>query len=275
MRGTLNYQRPGPSATDVASLTSVRTTNTTPEALTPTDRTLLVDAASAVKTVTVPAAADNVGKIFTVKKIDSSVNTVTVDFNSIETSDGDLTEVLTTQYAHVTFQSDGSNWHVIASSAASIGEADSVEFMFVADDTGPSDITVGLFDGFICPSGSLKGIKADVLIPNGMDRSVNPTLHVHLFVQAVGAGADDLELELTVTAVSNDEQVDQAVDEVVDQTLAITNVLEDHQSTTFAISATKILAGTHHLALHVSRKASDAFTGDIALLVGGKLDFTR
>ncbi len=53
-----------------------------------------------------------ISKIFNIKKIDSSVNTVTID-NGIDLIDGVGTKVLTTQYESISLQWDGTNYHVI------------------------------------------------------------------------------------------------------------------------------------------------------------------
>jgi hypothetical protein len=91
------------------------TGNTT---LNATHSTLLVNASGNV-TITLPAAAsvynstDDVGRIYTIKKIDTDANRVVIDGNGSETIDGAATAVITTQYESVTIQSDGSNWHIL------------------------------------------------------------------------------------------------------------------------------------------------------------------
>lgn len=47
-------------------------------------------------------------------KIDSSVNSVTIDANGSETINGSLTYVLSNQWDAVGIVSDGSNWFVVA-----------------------------------------------------------------------------------------------------------------------------------------------------------------
>lgn len=82
--------------------------------LTTAHHTLRVDATSANRTVTLPAASGCSGRIYVVKKIDSSGNTVTIDGNASETIDGALTKVLTAQYEKTMIQSNGSSWDVLA-----------------------------------------------------------------------------------------------------------------------------------------------------------------
>jgi hypothetical protein len=76
--------------------------------------TVLVDATSGNLTVTLPLAADASDRRYTVKKIDVSANTVTIDGDGAETIDGSATQVLTTQYARITVQCDGSAWWILS-----------------------------------------------------------------------------------------------------------------------------------------------------------------
>lgn len=82
-----------------------------------TDRTVLVDATDDDLVVSLPSAASafngQVGHIYTVTKIDSSANTVTLDGDGAETIGGEATHELATQFASVTIQSDGTGWVVL------------------------------------------------------------------------------------------------------------------------------------------------------------------
>ena len=51
-------------------------------------------------------------KIVTIKKKDSSANTVTIDADGANTIDGVATKVISTQYDKLTIQWDGTNWHI-------------------------------------------------------------------------------------------------------------------------------------------------------------------
>jgi hypothetical protein len=77
--------------------------------LTTSDRFITVDASGASRTVFVPAASGNTGIVWTVKKIDSSSNTVTIDPDASETIDGAATFVLTAQNQAISFTSNGTN----------------------------------------------------------------------------------------------------------------------------------------------------------------------
>lgn len=78
-----------------------------------TDHTILVNATSANRTVTLPAVATNAKRRYEIKKIDASANTVTIDGNASETIDGTTTKVLTTQYQSVAIHCDGATWWIV------------------------------------------------------------------------------------------------------------------------------------------------------------------
>lgn len=78
-----------------------------------THETLLVDASGAARIITLPARSDVEGRVYTVKKIDSSANTVTVTRAGLDTIDGATTVVLSTQYQARTVQAGPSEWNII------------------------------------------------------------------------------------------------------------------------------------------------------------------
>jgi hypothetical protein len=94
----------GPSITSVSATTTLDATH----------YTVKVDASGAARTINLPAAGSSQRRVYIIKKIDSSANTVTIDANSTETIDGALTKVINTQWAGYQIQSDGTNWMVIA-----------------------------------------------------------------------------------------------------------------------------------------------------------------
>ena len=77
-----------------------------------TDSAIMADATDGNITVTLPAVATNKGRLLTIKKIDSSANTVTIDGSGSETIDGDTTKVISSQYDSITIISDGSAWYI-------------------------------------------------------------------------------------------------------------------------------------------------------------------
>jgi hypothetical protein len=77
------------------------------------DRVITCDASGGAFTITLPAASGRTGRIYHIKKTDSSANGVTVDGNASETIDGSTTVILSSQHDSIMIVSDGSNWHII------------------------------------------------------------------------------------------------------------------------------------------------------------------
>lgn len=78
-----------------------------------TSAVILADATTASFTIDIPAAATMTGQCLTIKKIDPSAKTVTVDGDGTETIDGGLTQVIGTQYVSITILSDGTEWFIL------------------------------------------------------------------------------------------------------------------------------------------------------------------
>lgn len=81
-----------------------------PYAALPEDEYIECDATSGNIVVDLPAVSN--GKVFIVKKVDASANTVTVDGNGAETIDGAATQVLTTQYDTLVIRGVGGHWSI-------------------------------------------------------------------------------------------------------------------------------------------------------------------
>ena len=98
------FSAPAPIIYSPTSTTSV--TETSGEVV------VLADATSGNLTVNLPTAVANTAKI-SIKKIDSSANTVIIDGSTTETIDGSLTKTIEFQYTSVSLISNGSNWFII------------------------------------------------------------------------------------------------------------------------------------------------------------------
>lgn len=90
-------------------LTNTVTSDTT---ITPDYNFWLADATSGNVTITMPAASDYKDKMFIVKRIDGSGNTVSVA--SSDNIDGSASQSLS-QYDSLVLVSDGSTWHIACS----------------------------------------------------------------------------------------------------------------------------------------------------------------
>lgn len=77
------------------------------------DATVLADATAGAVTITLPAVADASGMVVSVKKIDASGNSVTIDGAGAETIDGAGTKVLAAQYNVSTVHCDGVAWWIV------------------------------------------------------------------------------------------------------------------------------------------------------------------
>jgi hypothetical protein len=71
---------------------------------------ILYDLTSAARTLTLPTAVGISGRVYTIKKTDSSANALTVDGATTETIDGVLTRKVAFQNDTLVIVSDGTNW---------------------------------------------------------------------------------------------------------------------------------------------------------------------
>lgn len=74
---------------------------------------ILADATGGAITVALPALSGVAGRIYHVKKIDATANTVTLDASGAENIDGITTQVLTTQYQSFMIFAGPSEWSII------------------------------------------------------------------------------------------------------------------------------------------------------------------
>ena len=83
-----------------------------------TNSVIRIDASGGNRTVTFPTASGCTGRIYIVKKIDSSSNTVSIAANGTEAIDGltSTPKVIAAQNASFTFQSNGTSWDIIGAS---------------------------------------------------------------------------------------------------------------------------------------------------------------
>ena len=74
---------------------------------------VLWDCTTGDKVLNLPQSSLSTNYKVNIKKIDSSINTITVNGNASETIDGGLTAVIKTQYESITVVCDGLNWFII------------------------------------------------------------------------------------------------------------------------------------------------------------------
>ena len=90
-----------------------------------TDYTVAANASTGALSITLFTAAGNQGKVYVIKKMDSTANVVTVATTSSQTIDGATTRALSLQYDAIMVQSDGANWIVIGNTLGRNGTAGS------------------------------------------------------------------------------------------------------------------------------------------------------
>jgi hypothetical protein len=72
---------------------------------------VLANATSGNILVTLPDAADHIGRFYGIKKTDVSANTVTVTASGAQLIDASGSRILSSQYQAINIISDGSNWY--------------------------------------------------------------------------------------------------------------------------------------------------------------------
>ena len=69
------------------------------------------NASGSAFTITLPSATSSTHNVYIINKIDSSGNAVTINADASELVDGELTQVLTTQYDVIKIRSNGTTWY--------------------------------------------------------------------------------------------------------------------------------------------------------------------
>lgn len=77
------------------------------------DYTIAVTCSGANITILLPTAIGIAGRIYNVKKMDTTAYTVIIDGSGGQTIDGDATQILSYQYDSAQIQSTGANWIMI------------------------------------------------------------------------------------------------------------------------------------------------------------------
>lgn len=103
------------AATSIANsgTQAVLVTTITSSATLGTHNVVLVDATSGAVVPTLPPAAASAGRCYTVKKIDSSGNNVTIAGNGAEVIDGANTKVISSQWTSVRIVCNGTAWFTV------------------------------------------------------------------------------------------------------------------------------------------------------------------
>ena len=133
---------------------------------------LLCDATSASFSVYLPTSVGITGKIYLIKKIDSSANTVTIIPSGTETIDGSTSIVQNTADEIITIQSNGVNWIIIsrtntASSAVASVFGRTGNVVATTGDYGVAQITNAAASGANSDITSLTGLTTPLSVGQG------------------------------------------------------------------------------------------------------------
>ena len=91
----------------------IETVTASSDTLDGTNHTVLCDCTSNAITINLPAISGITGRIYNIKKTDSTINAVTVDGSGSETIDGGLTAIINNQYESIQLQVSASEWSII------------------------------------------------------------------------------------------------------------------------------------------------------------------
>ncbi len=96
--------------------------------------------ASGTITISLPTAAGCAGRIYIIKN--TSTGAITIDPDGSETIDGSSTKILTTQNETAALQSNGTNWHIIATGGSSAASLTTPRNINGVPFDGTADITI-------------------------------------------------------------------------------------------------------------------------------------
>jgi len=77
------------------------------------DQKMMVDATGGNIIINIPTAIGNDGRVLTIKKIDNSVNTVTVSGFGGQTIDDQPSYVISVRYDSISINADSGNWWIV------------------------------------------------------------------------------------------------------------------------------------------------------------------
>lgn len=96
----------GSRTVNAAAITASETADTDDDAM-------IVDASGGAVTITLPDRASNVGKVYTIKRVNAT-NNVVVSRAGSDTIDGATTKTLASQYAAITIIAGYGEWNVLS-----------------------------------------------------------------------------------------------------------------------------------------------------------------
>ena len=256
-----------PLAAPIVGKASSKTANHTVQ-ITDWGATVLMDAGSGERTVSVPSASGRNGFRLGVVKTDATAGTVTISPPGGETIGGFPAIVLRHQHAAVTILSDGGDWQLVARGdalAMGVRHLPIPAAAFVARETdgaGSTTLELSTNDvmvaGFDFDPATEQAVQVMVPMPGSWDGGPF-TAKIHWTSEAAPDGSDDVVWGVRALALADDAPIDQAFGAEVTVTDTHQGVTAlDVSADTAAITAAGSPAGGRLLALQVARKAADA-----------------
>ncbi len=130
-----------------------------------------MDSGAAAKTVTLPTAADNNGRIITVMKVDTGAGTCIVDGEGAEVIQAATTFTLFFQYDRVTLMCNGTLWYVIECNSTSPAQSVTCTGTWVANSTYTGKMwrkgNIAVWDIKIALAGAPTSATLTVTLPAG------------------------------------------------------------------------------------------------------------
>jgi len=96
-----------------SNIIAIETVTAASDTLDTANFVVLGDCTSNAITLNLPAVSGNSGLTYFIKKIDSTINAITVDGSGSETIDGATTAVINNQYETIRIVCNGTNWSII------------------------------------------------------------------------------------------------------------------------------------------------------------------
>lgn len=161
------------------------------------DEQISCNANSAAFTITLPTAVGNAGKLYSIKKTDSTFNAVTVEPDGAETLEGASNSTVNTQNECLTICSDGANWYIVerfipsgwvsfTPSGSWLTNTTYSGFWRRKGDSIDLDITLVLAGAPTAASLTITmlptGLTLDTAKMSGVVASASPTLNGHSFI---------------------------------------------------------------------------------------------
>lgn len=263
------------------------------------DKLFLVDSTNADVTISLPTAASaGDGFKVTIKKMDNSQNTITVDGNSSETIDGSTTITLTQPYSVISVVSDGSEWISEQFIPSITPVSTSVDYQVLTSDRNKlilvtptaasrtitlpavADIEAGFSVSIKKTDTSVNTVTVDGSGAETIDGSANIVLrnpYDHVKVTSTGTAwvVEDYDLKIATSSKSADYTVlasDNGKIFLVDSTAASRTITLPAATVAAGFQITVKKMDTSSNTVTIARAGSDTIDGDTSAVLSQSYD---